>query len=70
MTVFLAAARIFGSETMAVSAGNSVDGCDSKKSCVSPIFSCSAGYGVGDELADVWGAEHCKMTSLGAGELV
>lgn len=43
--------RVLKSVTMAVGAGDSVGGCDSKMARKSALFSCALGYWMGDELA-------------------
>lgn len=58
--------RVLKPETMVVDAGDSIGTCSSKTTRVSMLFSCSARYGVGDELAVGTSAGGCKMASLNA----
>ena len=55
--------------TIEVGAENSVGACDLKTAPVCAHFSCPAGYGMGDELADIEDMGGCKKASLGVGGL-
>jgi hypothetical protein len=65
-TEFTGSERVLMAEIMVAGAGDSVGGCDSKTACGSALFLCSAGYGVGGELAVGASAGGCKMASLSA----